>query len=158
MQLSAKGLALLKASEGFRNRVYLDVNGLPTIGYGHRLLHPESFPNGVGEEQASEILISDIRDAEQAVERMVKVPLAQGQFDALVDFVFNLGSGHLHSSTLLADLNAGRAEAAAEQILLWDHAGAQENAGLKARRQAEFELFTGRAAPQGSAARQQIAA
>ena len=158
MQLSSKGLSLLKASEGFRNRVYLDVNGLPTIGYGHRLLHPESFPNGVGEEQASEILISDIRDAEQAVARLVKVPLTQGQFDALVDFVFNLGSGRLLSSTLLADLNAGHAQAAAEQILLWDHAGTHENAGLKARRQAEFELFTGHSATQNSTNAHQVAA
>ena len=40
MQLSAAGLALLKQSEGFRSQVYLDAGGLPTIGYGHRLLHP----------------------------------------------------------------------------------------------------------------------
>ena len=142
MQLSSKGLALLKASEGFRSRVYLDVDGLPTIGYGHRLLHPESFPNGVCEAEAAQILISDIRESEQVVRGMVKVPLTQGQFDALVDFVFNLGSGRLHNSTLLADLNARRYEAAAEQILLWDHADANENAALQARRNAEFQLFS----------------
>lgn len=151
MELSAAGLALLKASEGFRSRVYLDVNGFPTIGYGHRLVHPESFPNGVGEAQASEILIADLHDAERAVERMVKLPLTQGQFDALVDFVFNMGSGRLHSSTLLADLNAGRYDAAAQQLLLWDHAGSEENAGLKNRRQAEFELFTGHSAVEAAA-------
>ena len=142
MELSPAGLALLKASEGFRNRVYLDVNGFPTIGYGHRLVHPESFPNGIGEAQASEILIADFHDAERAVQRMVKVQLTQGQFDALVDFVFNMGSGRLYSSTLLADLNAGRYEAAAQQLLLWNHAGSEENAGLKARREAEFHLFS----------------
>jgi lysozyme len=151
MELSPAGLALLKASEGFCNHVYLDVNGFPTIGYGHRLVHPESFPNGVGEAQATEILIADLRDAEQAVQRMVKLSLTQGQFDALVDFVFNMGSGRLHSSTLLDDLNAGRFEEAANQLLLWDHAGAQENAGLSARRQAEFELFTGRSAVEAAA-------
>ena len=143
MELSAAGLALLKASEGFRDRVYLDVNGFPTIGYGHRLLHPESFPKGIVEAQATEILLSDLREAEQTVERMVKATLTQGQFDALVDFVFNMGSGRLYASTLLTDLNANRFEEAASQLLLWDHAGAQENVGLKARRLAEFELFTG---------------
>jgi len=141
MQFSAAGLELLKRSEGFRSRVYLDVAGFPTIGYGHRLLHPESFSNGIDEAQAADILLSDVREAEQAVLRLVKVPLTQGQFDALVDFSFNLGEGKLAATTLLKDLNAGRYDAAQDQLLRWDHAGAQENAGLKARREAEAELW-----------------
>jgi lysozyme len=143
MQLSAAGLELLKRSEGFRGSTYLDVNGFPTIGYGHRLLHPDSFPDGIGEAQAAEILVSDVREAEQAVARLVKVALTQGQFDALVDFCFNLGAGRLASSTLLMVLNGGRFEAAAEQLLRWDIAGGHENAGLKARREAEFALWAG---------------
>ena len=143
MRLSAVGLELLKKSEGFRSGVYLDVNGFPTIGYGHRLLHPESFPKGIDEAQAAEILVSDVRDAEQAVTRLVKVPLTQGQFDALVDFCFNLGAGRLAASTLLKILNGGRYEAAAEQLLRWDIAGGQKNAGLKSRREAEFSLWSG---------------
>ena len=143
MNFSAVGMELLKRSEGFRNSVYLDAAGLPTIGYGHRLLHPESFPDGIDDRQATELLASDLRDAEQAVERMVKVPLAQGQFDALVDFCFNLGAGRLAASTLLKMLNGGRYEAAAEQLLRWDIAGGQKNAGLKSRREAEFALWSG---------------
>jgi lysozyme len=143
MELSAEGLELIKRSEGFRGRTYMDVEGYPTIGYGHRLVHPETFPNGIAEEQGAAILASDVREAERAVERLVKVALTQGQFDALVDFCFNLGQGRLAESTLLKDLNAGRYEAAAGQLLRWDHAGAQENAGLKARREAEFRLWTG---------------
>jgi lysozyme len=152
MKFSAAGMELLKRFEGFRNRVYLDVAGLPTIGYGHRLLHCDSFSNGIDEPQAANLLACDVRDAEQAVERMVKAPLTQGQFDALVDFTFNLGSGRLASSTLLKSLNAGRYDDAAEQLLRWDHAGGQEMAALKARREAEAELW--RNAP----ARQQAAA
>ncbi len=151
MKLSVEGLELLKRSEGFRSRTYPDVNGFPTIGYGHRLLHPESFPKGIDEAQGSEILVSDVRDAEQAVARLVKVPLTQGQFDALVDFCFNLGAGRLASSTLLKVLNGGRYEAAAEQLLRWDLAGGQENAGLKARREAEFALWSDGAAEQKAA-------
>ncbi|HUV69280.1 MAG TPA: lysozyme [Terracidiphilus sp.] len=152
MELSAAGLELLKKSEGFRSQTYLDVNGFPTIGYGHRLLHPESFPKGIDEAQASEILVSDVREAEQAVERLVKVPLQQGQFDALVDFCFNLGAGRLASSTLLKALNSGRYEAAAEQLLRWDLAGGEENAGLKERREAEFVLWRGNGNEQMAAA------
>lgn len=141
MKISAAGLALLKQSEGFRSKVYLDVNGIPTIGYGHRLQHPECFPDGVTETQAGELLACDVREAEQAVERLVRTPLAQGQFDALVDFCFNLGQGRLAASTLLAELNRGRYDAAAEQLLLWDHAGTRELAALRARREAEFHLW-----------------
>jgi len=143
MQLSEAGLELLKRSEGFRAQVYLDVAGLQTIGFGHRLLHPESFPNGIDEAQAEEILHADIRDAEQAVARQVKVRLSQGQFDALVDFVFNLGSGKLSTSTLLKILNAARYEEALEQLLRWDHADGKECAALKTRREAEAALWRG---------------
>jgi lysozyme len=152
MKLSAAGLELLKRSEGFRNRVYLDVAGIPTIGYGHRLLHSESFPDGIDEPQAANLLSADVRDAEQAVERMVKVPLSQGQFDALVDFVFNLGSGRLANSTLLKCINAGRYDDAAEQLLLWDHAAGKELPALKSRREAEVGLWNCTGAHQQAAA------
>jgi lysozyme len=152
MQFSLAGVALLKRSEGFRNRVYLDVAGIPTIGYGHRLLHPESFQKGVDEAQAAQILCSDIREAEETVRRLVKVPLTQGQFDALVDFVFNLGSGRFASSTLLKILNAGQYDEAVEQLLRWNHAGSEECAALKARREAEAELWRKSSLPHQAAA------
>jgi len=142
MQLSAEGLRLVKRWEGYRERTYLDVAGFPTIGYGHRLLASESFPNGIEEAQANEILARDVRGAELSVTRMVKVALTQNQFDALVDFVFNLGQGKLAASTLLKELNRGRYDAACEQLLLWDHAGAQENENLKARRRSEYVLWS----------------
>ena len=141
MQLSTAGQELLKRSEGFRNRTYLDVAGIPSIGYGHRILATESFPGGIEEPQAAALLALDVRKAEQAVQRLVRVALAQSQFDALVDFCFNLGQGRLAASTLLQDLNIGRYDAAAEQLLRWDHTGAQEISGLKARREAEFHLW-----------------
>lgn len=143
MKLSAEGLQLLKQSEGFRSRTYLDVAGHPTIAYGHRLVHPEYFPDGVTSAQGEELLLRDVAEAESAVERLVKVPLTQGQFDALVDFVFNLGEGQLAASTLLRELNGGSYEAAAGQLLRWDHAGDVEVASLKLRREAEFRLWKG---------------
>ncbi len=146
MQLSAAGLELLKRSEGFRSHTYNDVNGFPTIGYGHRLLKSDAFLDGISEQRATELLLADVRVAEQAVGRLVKVSLTQEQFDALVDFCFNLGAGRLASSTLLKVLNDGQHADAAEQLLRWDITGGVECAGLKARRQAEFELWHGRLA------------
>ncbi len=142
MRLSAAGLALIKQSEGFRSRTYLDAAGYPTIGYGHRLVHPECFPNGISEAQAEAILIADVSQAEQAVLRLVRIPLTQGQFDALVDFVFNLGEARLAGSTLLKDLNAGYFDLAASELLRWDHSGDHELAGLRTRRQAELALWS----------------
>lgn len=152
MQLSPAGLDLLKRFEGFRSHTYLDVAGLTTIGYGHRVLADERFPNGLTETQADELLTGDVRAAELAVRGLVKAPVTQGQFDALVDFVFNLGAGRLAGSTLLARLNSGEYEAAGGQLLRWDHMGREEIAGLKARRQAEFELWSGSGAGSQAAA------
>lgn len=141
MQLSEAGLNLIKRSEGFRAQTYRDVNGFPTIGYGHRIVPPATFDRGITEETATRILLDDVEVAEQAVTRLVKVPLTQGQFDALVDFTFNLGSGRLAGSTLLKLLNNGEYTAAGLQLLRWDIAAGQENSGLKARREAEYALW-----------------
>jgi lysozyme len=141
MHLSPAGLSLLKKSEGFRDRVYPDVAGFSTIGFGHRLRPSEAYPIGISFSQADSILTHDVAIAEAAVNHLVKVPLTQGQFDALVDFTFNLGAGRLASSTLLRYLNAGKFDAAAWELLAWDHAGSHEISGLKARREAEFELW-----------------
>ena len=124
-----------------------------TIGFGHRLLPgEEELPEGISLAQGEEILSHDLRDAETAIGRLVKVPLTQGQFDALVDFVFNLGAGRLAGSTLLKYLNSGKYDAAAWQLLAWDHAGSQQLAGLTARREAEFHLWGPIAAPKNAAA------
>lgn len=141
MQLSDAGLNLIKQSEGFRANTYNDAAGIPTIGFGHKLLPGESFPNGITEAQAEQILASDVSTACHDVGSLVTVPLTQGQFDALVDFCYNLGRGRLAGSTLLRDLNAGNYDAARQQLLLWDHAGTQVLPGLQIRRQAEFNLW-----------------
>jgi lysozyme len=143
MKFSDFGLDLLKRSEGFRGTVYKDVVGYDTIGYGHKLLRTESFPNGISESAASDLLVADVNASISAVQRLVKVPLTQGQFDALVDFTFNLGTSRLAGSTLLELLNKGEYGAAAKQLLLWDHAGGKELAALTTRRKAEKDLWLG---------------
>jgi lysozyme len=143
MQLSDEGLELIKQSEGFRGQTYMDVAGFPTIGYGHKLLPGESFPEGIDETRAAALLAEDVKSTELAVARLLKVAVTQGQFDALVDFCYNMGAGRLASSTLLQELNAGRPDEARDQLMLWDHAGGKVAAGLEARRAAEVRLWTG---------------
>jgi lysozyme len=143
MQLSGKGLELIKQWEGFRARAYKDVAGNVTIGYGHKVRPPETFPRGVTESGATELLLNDVSRAEQAIAKIVEVPLTQGQFDALVDFCYNVGAGRLATSTLLRELNAGKYEEAGRQLLLWDEAGGEVYTGLLARREAELALWRG---------------
>ena len=72
---------------------------------------------------------------------VVTIALSQDEFDALVDFVFNLGKGAFEESTLLKDLNSGDIAAAATQFDPWDHAGGAVVAGLLRRREAEVAMF-----------------
>ena len=79
--------------------------------------------------------------AEAVVSSLVKAPLNQNQFDALVSFAYNVGGGAFASSTLLKLINAGAFGAAAAQFTKWDLARGEVSAGLLRRRQAEQQLF-----------------
>ena len=141
MQLSKSGRELIKRLEGFRSTAYLDAAGIPTIGYGHKLQTSDYRPKAITESTAQAFLAVDVETAVHAVSRLVRVPLTQGQFDALVSFVYNLGATHLATSTLLAELNHGNTGAAALEFLRWDHCGGRELPSLRTRREAEMRLF-----------------
>lgn len=131
---------LIKQFEGLRLTSYQDQVGVWTIGYGHtgQSVHAALT---ITQDCADEYLHADVSGAVDCVNREVAVDISQNQFDALVDFVFNLGCQALKGSTLLAYLNAGRDADAAGQFQRWDHAGGVEVPGLLARRQAEARLF-----------------
>jgi len=97
----------------------------------------------ITKERAEELLREDVKRFEGYVDRLVKVPLTQGQYDALVSFVYNLGPGALERSTLLDQLNRGDYDSAAEQFGRWVFAGGKTLAGLVRRRAAERALFEG---------------
>ena len=141
MQISERGLALIKEFEGLYLKAYRCPAGVPTIGYGHTA--GVAMGQTITEQQADEYLRRDVRQFERAVERLVKVPLTQGKFDALVSFAFNLGAGALQSSTLLRLLNSGDYAGAAAQFGRWTKAGGRVLPGLVRRREAERRLFEG---------------
>jgi lysozyme len=101
----------------------------------------ESYPNGITEEQATALLRADVAWAECSVSTKVKVALTQGQFDALVDFTYNLGCGTLQRSTLLSLLNAERYTAVPSELAKYDRVGGAVSAGLAKRREAEAKLW-----------------
>ena len=139
MNISDTGIAAIKSYEGVRLNAYLDSVGVPTIGVGHTL--GVKISDTITADQADEFLRADLEDAEDAVNQLVKVPLNQGQFDALVSFVFNLGRGSLQRSTLLKLLNAGDYDGAADQFLVWNQAGGRVLPGLVKRRTSERIMF-----------------
>jgi lysozyme len=141
--ITDRGLAAIKRFEGFVDHVYLCAAQVPTIGYGHALRVGEEFPSAISEEQAEALLAQDVGWAEDAVVRLISVPLSDGQFDALVSFTFNLGSGALQRSTLRSCLNRGEYQAAADELPKWCMAGGRKLDGLLKRRLAERAMFIG---------------
>ena len=140
MRYSEAGLRLTKQFEGLELSAYQDQGGVWTIGYGHT---GPNVRNGltITEDQAEQLLESDIAGSVACVNRAVTTSIEQHRFDALVDFVFNLGAASLLTSTLLRHINAGQLEEAAAQFLLWDHCKGVVVPGLLNRRRAEMEMF-----------------
>ena len=137
---SSAGLALTKSFEGLDLCAYADQGGVWTIGYGHTGSGVHAGLT-VTEDHADIFLESDVAGAVAGVNRMVTAAISQNQFDALVDFTFNLGCASLSQSALLRYVNAGDFASAAQQFLLWDHVRGVVVPGLLRRRQAEMELF-----------------
>lgn len=136
---SDEGLALIRRFEGLRLVAYRCSAGVPTIGYGHtKGVHMGMKCTA---DEALDWLAGDVMGAEGDVRRLVTVPLAQQQFDALVSFAYNLGGKNLGVSTLLKHLNAGRYKDACGQFKLWNRAGGKPVEGLTRRRAAEADLF-----------------
>lgn len=139
MNYSEAGLKLTAEFEGLRLEAYQDIVGVWTIGYGHT----KGVKRGdkISKEQAMEFLKQDVASSVKDVNQLVKVPLTQGQFDALVDFTFNLGGGALERSTLLKLLNDKNYEGARGEFLKWNKAGGKVVDGLVRRRRAELDMF-----------------
>lgn len=142
MTYSKSGVALTERFEGCKLTAYQDSVGVWTIGYGHT--HGVREGMTCTQAQADAWLLQDIASAAAAVNLFVTIPdLTQNEFDALVDFAFNLGSDSLHRSSLLNMVNHHQLAAAVREFPKWDHAGGKELAGLLARRLAEQQEFLG---------------
>lgn len=134
---------------------YKDYRGYPTIGKGHLIRHGEDFSHGVTEEGIDVLFSMDLAPVEHAIEMFVTVALEleQHQFDALVDFGFNVGWHNLNpdNCTFVRNLNRGYMTAPldpATGFVEWSKsrpAGGgplAEDAGLLARRRAEAHLWS----------------
>jgi len=165
--INAAGLDLVKRWEGIPDGdpstvnldAYLDPVGIWTIGWGHAIVDPLTgkflrgaagrararalYPGGITTTQAHDLLRADLLDAATDVAALVKVPLSDNQFGALVSFHFNTGA--LKASTLRKKLNARDYAGAADQFPLWNKGTVNGKKvvlpGLVTRRAQERALF-----------------
>lgn len=146
--ISPNGIKFIQGFEGFSTKAYDDGVGVWTIGWGTIL-----YENGtkvkrgdsITVERALELFMHDLSNFERAVQNLVKVPLTQNQYDALVSFTYNVGISALSGSSLLKKLNSGLYKEASNGLLAWNKGRVNgklvELKGLTRRRTAERELF-----------------
>lgn len=149
MRTSTKGLEFIKRFEGLSLKAYKCAAGVWTIGWGHTgSLAEIGIDRNIFEglvitrEQATQLLKKDLIKYEKAVNDYVKTPLNQAQFDALVDFSFNCGTGALRTSTLLKRVNyRDTPDNITAAFKMWNKGGGKVLKGLTLRREAEAKLF-----------------
>ena len=140
MEISQTGINLIKSYESCKLTAYQDGGGVWTIGYGHTGddVHPGDV---IDQDRANDLLVYDIKAAQDCIDAHVEAELSQGQYDALCSFVFNLGCHAFKTSTMCNLINAGNYQAARKQFARWNHDNGVVVEGLTARRTAEAEMF-----------------
>ena len=139
MKTSPKGIALIKEFEGLRLKAYKCPGGVWTIGYGHTAgVKPGMV---ISEAQAEEYLKADLIAYERYLNGL-GLALNQNQFDALVSFIYNVGTGNFSSSTLLRKVRANPQDnSIMDEFLRWVYSKGRVLPGLQRRRLAEMKLY-----------------
>lgn len=150
MQASQACVDFIKKKEGFFPRAYLCPAGVPTIGYGTirwDLKTPVELGDVITKEEAERQLKIEVQRVADAVTEAVTVPLTQGQFDCLVSFGYNVGTGWItgrghKQATLVRLLNQGKYDAVPGQLLLFCQTiGGKPLSGLLTRRKEEAQMW-----------------
>lgn len=142
MNISQNGINLIKSYEGLKLTAYKPTPAEPhyTIGYGHSASDVRADET-ITQATADSLLAQDVSKFEAGVAALIKIPVNQNQFDALVSFAYNVGLGNFKTSTLLTLVNKKDFKDAANEFGKWNKSGGKVLAGLVKRREAEKELF-----------------
>lgn len=145
MKTNDAALSIITGFEGFSASPYQCPAGIWTIGYGSTRC-PDGLPVTaetplLTEDDGRQWLRDELARTEGDVTRLVRVPLSENQFGALVSFTYNLGSGNFRASTLRQKLNRGDYDGAVLEFPKWRRAGGKILRGLVRRRAAEQALF-----------------
>lgn len=139
--LSAAALVGIATFEGYSPTTYLDIVGIPTIGFG--TTHGVKPGQKTDPVSALQRKLSDVQEFEGALKRCVRVPLHQYEYDAYISLAYNIGPTAFCNSTLVQKLNAGDYSGACREILRWNRAGGKVVRGLSIRRDKEYKLCIG---------------
>ena len=139
MKTSPKGIALIKEFEGLRLKAYKCPGGVWTIGYGHTAgVKPGMV---ITEAQAEEYLKANLIAFERYLNGL-GLALNQNQFDALISFIYNVGTGNFSNSTLLRKVRANPQDnSIMDEFLRWVYSKGRVLPGLQRRRLAEMKLY-----------------
>ncbi len=146
MATKSKAAEIISLFEGKENEAYKDQGGIYTIGFGSTWNFDEKRPvkqgDKISDKKALEWLKLAIKDVQDLITDVVKVPINQNQKDSLTSLAYNIGKGAFAKSTLLKSLNQGSPKIiVADQFLRWNKVNGKINTGLTIRRQKERELF-----------------
>ena len=146
MKLNNSGYLLITEFEGFSAKPYLCSAKIPTIGYGNTY-----YPDGkrvtmldkeITRIQAFEMFKFIADKFASTVSKLVKTPLNQNQFNALVSLAYNIGTGNFASSTLLKKVNINHNDRSIElEFKKWNKVNKKEVAGLTRRRNYEANIY-----------------
>lgn len=142
LALSATALITLAVNEGYSDHAYIPVKGdVPTIGFG------ETRGVKMGDRttpiDALKTLQKGLEPYEAGVRSCVHVPISQNEFDAYVDFTYNVGTTAFCSSTLVRLLNAKHYDEACHELLKWNKFQGKTLPGLTKRREEEYKTCIG---------------
>lgn len=148
-KVSDRGVTLVKNFEGFYPNVYDDGLGFLTIGYGFR--YPREWPQRTITRQEAEVALrrklnGSYGDAVRKASRTANWPLNQNQFDALVSFTYNLGTGWVENAsgdfeTIWGAFKRRDKKGVADALLIYVNRGSPVELGLRRRRQSERALW-----------------
>lgn len=144
MRSSKAGIDFIKSFEKCSLVCYDDGYGFPTIGWGHLVKKDEPYVIGsrITQEKADQLFTQDLQQYEDTVGDLVKVPITQNQYDALVSLAFNIGGRNFKGSKLLEKLNAGDYDGAGSHFKDWVRSNNKVSKGLVRRRSAEAKIFS----------------
>ena len=136
LTLSAAAFVGLIVSEGYTDNAIIPVKGdVPTYGFG--TTYGVKMGDKTDPISAVKLALRDVTKFEGAIKECVKVPLSQNEYDAWVNFTYNIGASAFCKSTAVQLLNAGQYRQACDQMLRWVYVKGNKVQGLVNRRKKE---------------------
>jgi len=136
MKTSENGIKLIKMFVPFREKSFFNSKGQEKIGYGH--VCDESYPDGITEDEATDLLIKDLHFAE---ENLKGFELNQNQFDSLVSFIYCEGLWRFKLSAMKRELVKNNLKGVANSFSRYIYDQAIPLNKLVMQRKLEHELF-----------------